>query len=197
MPAAAVGRAVAAEALCGETSRAEPCGRPGQHPPRSGPLPSTAPVFPTGVFPLPRRAFVPHKAGPALTLGAAGGPQQQRAQQQHSAQRPPRAPEQHPRRGGRGAAASPAAQLGSARRRGETCPGAPLPGKQPPGCASPPAPQQPPGPNAAAAAARPQQGKGRLPRGRAGAAGNLLQHRVLRPGPEHGDGCPVPRGCLA
>lgn len=62
---------------------------------------------------------------------------------------------------------------------GETCPGSPLPGKQPPGSAppppplpfSPPASQPPPGPNAAATgrlpapgpAAEPPEGKGRPP----------------------------------
>lgn len=216
-PASAVGLAVAAEALCGETRPGHACGRAGQPPPspaaprgcggRSRPVPSRSPqggTAPSPPTPRDRPLSPTTKAGrPPSTH-----PRRPPAAASPAARRPAPPPAADPR------AASSARRARSSRRqpartarlRGETCPGSPLPGKQPPGCASPhhpPASQPPPGPNAAAARPRaapgpggePREGKGRPPPGRAGGSGESAEGPPPRsPGSGRGDGCSVPQG---
>lgn len=189
MPAAAVGRAVAAEALCRETSRALRAARaapaaPGRSPAR--PLPS-----PRGFSPSRARPLSPTKAG------------------RHSPSAPRAAPSSS-----EPSSSTARSILGA---EGEEPPPARPRSSAPLGAAARPAPALPSPVNKRRAALPPPPRSCRrvltLPppaprRGRGGcrgaglgaglgAAANLLPQRVLCPGTEHGDGCSVPRGSLA
>lgn len=185
LPAAAVGRAVAAEALCGEMSRALRAARAA--PAAPGRSPARPPPSPRGCSPSRARPLSPTKPGrhsPSAPRAAPSSsePSSSTARSILGAEgeEPPPA---RPRSSALlGAAARPAPALPSPvnKRRAALPP-------PPRGCRRvltlpPPAPRR---------------GRGGCRGAGLGAAANLLPQRVLCPGTEHGDGCSVSRGSLA